>query len=177
MELDRIRHNYYPFCQLLMFYIHEDVLSFVLKPDQENSKSGYLHTFRDGEAFKNNNLFRTSQNCLEIILYHDDFGTVNPLGNKVSKYKISAFYFVLGNIPSKFRSRLSDINLLLISPASFGQKYGYSEILQPCLDDLCKLETTGIKVNFENIAYLFKGGVSMVVADNLAAHALGGFFL
>ena len=77
MELDRIRHNYYPFCQLLMFYIHEDVLSFVLKPDQENSKSGYLHTFCDGEAFKNNNLFRTSQNCLEIILYHDDFGTVN----------------------------------------------------------------------------------------------------
>ena len=50
--------------------------------------------------FKNNNLFSTLQNHLEIILYHDDFGTVNPLGNKVSKYKISAFYFLIGNIPS-----------------------------------------------------------------------------
>ena len=155
---------------------HQDVLSLVLKPEQENSKSGYLHTFRDGKAFKNNDLVKTSQNCLEIILHHDDFGTVNPLGNKVSKYKISAFYFVLGNIPSKFRSRLNDINLLLISPASFVQKYGYSEILQPRLDDLCILEAKGIKVNFENIAHLFKGGVSMVVADNLAAHALGVFF-
>ena len=107
-------------------------------------------------------------------MYHNGFGTVNPLGNKFSKYKISAFYFILGNIPSKLRS--NDINLLLISPALFVQKYGYSEILQPCLDDLCKLEAKGIKVNFENIAYLFKGGVSMVVAGNLAAHALGGFF-
>ena len=98
---------------------HQDVLSLVLKPEQENSKSGYLHTFRDGKAFKNNDLVRTSQNCLEIILHHDDFGTVNPLGNKVSKYKISAFYFVLGNIPSKFRSRLNDINLLLISLTYF----------------------------------------------------------
>ena len=58
----------------------------------------------------------------------------------------------------------------------FFQKYGYSEILQPCLDDLCKLEAKGIKVNFENIAYLFKGGVSMAVADNVATYALGGFF-
>ena len=107
---------------------------------------------------------------------HDDFGIINPLRNKVSKYKILAFYFVLGNIPSKFRSRLNDMNLLLISPALFVQKYGYSEILQPYLDDLCKLENTGIKVNFKNIAYLFKGGVSMVAADNLAANTLGEFF-
>ena len=114
--------------------------------------------FCDGEVFKNNNLFSTLQNCLEIILYHDDFGTVNPLGNKVSKYKISAFYFLIGNIPSKFRSRLNDISLLLISLASIIQKYGHSQILQPCLDDLCKLETMGIKVNFENNTYLFKGG-------------------
>ena len=137
---------------------HEDIVSFILKPDQESSKSVYLHMFCDGEVFKNNNLFSTLQNCLEIILYHDDFGTVNPLGNKVSKYKISAFYFLIGNIPSKFRSRLNDISLLLISLASIIQKYGHSQILQPCLDDLCKLETMGIKVNFENNTYLFKGG-------------------
>ena len=44
------------------------------------------------------------------------------------------------------------------------------------MDDLCKLETTGIKVNFENITYLVKGGLSMVVSDNLAAHALSLFY-
>ena len=153
---------------------HEDVLSQVLKNPHE--QSGRLASFADSENYKKNKLFQSSANCLEIILYHDDFGTANPLGNKVSKYKISAFYFVLGNIPAKFRSRLKDINLLLLSPSSFVQKYGYVEILQPCLDDLIKLETIGIKVRFENIEHLFKGTLSMVIADNLAAHALGGFF-
>ena len=37
---------------------------------------------------------------LEIILYHDDFNVVNPLRNKTGKYKVSAFYFVLGNLPA-----------------------------------------------------------------------------
>ena len=87
-------------------------------------------------------------NCLEIILYHDDFEIVNPLGNKVSKYKISAFYFILGNIPSKFRSRLNDIILLLISSASFVQKYGYSEILQPCLSRIFQIAKIRMHVNF-----------------------------
>ena len=70
-----------PTLNVLLF--HEDVLTFVLNPEQENSKSGYLHTFRDGEALKNNDLFRTSQNCLKIVFYHDDLGTVNSLGNEV----------------------------------------------------------------------------------------------
>ena len=38
------------------------------------------------------------------------------------------------------------------------------------------LETCGITVSFNGAEYHFKGTVSMVVAVNLAAHALGGFF-
>ena len=56
-------------------------------------------------------------------------------------------------------------------------KYGYKEILTPLLEDLLKLETLGIKVSFQAVDHMFFGSLSMVVADNLAAHALGGFFV
>ena len=83
---------------------------------------------------------------------------------------------MLGNLPAKHRSRLKSIHLLMLSPASMISKYGYKEILQPLIDDLKKLETEGIIINFQGIDYKFKGTISMIVADNLAAHALGGFF-
>ena len=111
-------------------------------------------------------------NKIQLTLYHDDFETVNPLGNKVVKYKVSAF-FVLGNIPAKYRSRLNDINLLLLSPSALVQKYGYKEILQPVLNNILTLETTGIEIKLGGQEHTFLGAVSMVGADNLAAHALG----
>ena len=55
-------------------------------------------------------------------------------------------------------------------------KYGCQEILRPVLDDLKKLETEGIYVKFDNCVHQFYGTLTMVVADNLAASTLGGFF-
>ena len=55
-------------------------------------------------------------------------------------------------------------------------KYGYQEILRPLLDDLRKLETEGIDIKFDNFVHQFYGTLTMVVSNNLAAHALGGFF-
>ena len=133
-------------------------------------------SFRDGTACKENQLFNSEPNALQICLYHDDFNIVNPLGNKTQKYKISAFYFVIGNFANKYKSRLKDIHLCILSPATFVNKYGYEKILRPLLDDLLKLETEGIKISFEGVDHKFCGSLSMVIADNLAAHALGRFF-
>ena len=44
------------------------------------------------------------------------------------------------------------------------------------LEHLQKLETEGVEVIFESITYHFCGSVSMAIADNLAAHALGEFY-
>ena len=55
-------------------------------------------------------------------------------------------------------------------------KYGYKIILVPLLDDIKKLETEGIQVMFEGNQHHFFGTVSMLIADNLAAHAIGGYF-
>ena len=135
-------------------------------------------SFKDGRYFKENVLFQPNPNALQICLYHSDFNIVNPLGNKPEKYKVSAFYFVIGNFSAKFKSRLKDIHLVILSPAAFNSKYGYKTILVSLVDDIKKLETEGIKVMFEGMRnqYHFFGTLSMLIADNPAAHAIGGYF-
>ena len=49
-------------------------------------------------------------------------------------------------------------------------------ILCPLIEDLKNLEINGILFNFDELLHHFKGTLSMVVADNLAPHALGVFF-
>ena len=63
-----------------------------------------------------------------------------------------------------------------MSPSALVQKYGYKEILQPVLDDILTLETTGIEIKLGSQEHTFLGTVSIVLADNVAAHALGGFY-
>ena len=60
-------------------------------------------------------------------------------------------------------------------PSKLISKYEYQEILRPLLDDLRKLETEGIYIKFDNFVHQFYGTLTMVVANNLAAHALGVF--
>ena len=87
-----------------------------------------------------------------------------------------AFYFVLGNIPGKYRSRLKDVQLTLLFPSELTQKYRYHVLIEPLLDDIKMLESTGLYVKFEGKCQIFRDTVTMLVADNLAAHALGGFY-
>ena len=169
------------FSTLEVILQHEDVLSVLYAENGSNNASTNsdrkkLRSYRDGIALRENGLFSCDKHALQICLYHDDFNIVNPLGNKTQKYKVSAFYFVIGNFSGKYKSRFKDIHLAILSPASLVSKYGYKEILTPLLEDLLKLETLGIKVSFQGVDHTFFGSLSMVVADNLAAHALGGFF-
>ena len=71
---------------------------------------------------------------------------------------------------------MCDINLVMIFPATLISKYRYQLILQPFLEDLEKLETSGIKVVVEGRSTIFHSTLSMIITDNLAAQALGGFF-
>ena len=64
----------------------------------KKENNSVIRRYSDGIAYAENKLFSSSGHHLEIILYHDHFNVVNPLENKVSKYKVSAFCFVIGNI-------------------------------------------------------------------------------
>ena len=127
-------------------------------------------------AFKSNFLLNLERKTLETVLYHDDFGSINPLGNKTVKYETSMIYFVLGNLPPQYRSCQRDIHLTSTCSSKLISKYCYEEIIRPFLDDLRKLETEEIYVKFDNRVHQFYGTLTMVVADNLVTHALGGFF-
>ena len=95
---------------------HKEVLKYVL--EQNVSSNFNFKAFKDGTAYRTNPFLNANPHMLEICMYHDDFGIVNPLGNKTHKHKISPFYFVLGNLPFKYRSQLNDIHLIVLSPAS-----------------------------------------------------------
>ena len=137
-------------------------------------QTGTINKYTQGSLCQKNELFSNFPYSLQLIFYHNDFRVSNPLRNKIKSYKTSAF--VLGNIPAKYRSRLKDIQLALLFPSELTGKYGYESLLQPLIEDLKILETTSIKIAFEGRTHIFRGTITMVVADNLALHALGGFF-
>ena len=93
---------------------HEDTLSEILKSLEVTEDDNVLRIYHDRSAFKSNPLLNSEKKTLEIALYHDDFGIVNPLGNKMVKYKASGFYFVLGNLPLQYRTREKDIYLAIM---------------------------------------------------------------
>ena len=126
---------------------------------------------------KESDFWSTSEGIkLEKSLHHDDFNVVNPFGNKNSKYKVSTFYFVLGNLPAKYKSRLTEIHLVDLTQAKVITKYEYENVLGPLINDLIVLEIQGLKVVFEGKTIHFQGSLSMVACDSLAAHTLRGYF-
>ena len=130
-----------------MLLNHEDVLCEIINPKKSKPN---IERFSEGEAFKGSNFWNETESMkLGIILYHDDFNVVNPLGNKTSKCKVLAFYFVLGNLPAKYRSCLTDIHIVSLVPARLIGKYGYDKVLEPLIKDLKTLETQGLDIGFE----------------------------
>lgn len=122
-----------------------------------------------------NRLFHNNPSALQIMLFFDEFTAVNPLGHQLKNYKIGGFYMLLGNLPPKYRSQLYCIQLVALCMSSTIKKNGYAKIIEPLINDIQTLETEGIIVSKGNVHHRLFGTVSVVVADNLGAHSLGGF--
>ncbi|CAC5384745.1 unnamed protein product [Mytilus coruscus] len=82
---------------------------------------------------------------------------------------------LLGNLPPKFRSQLHCIQLVALCHSTTLKQNGFEKILDPLINDLQFLETNGITVSKHNIDHHFYGTVSVVIADNLGAHGIGGY--
>lgn len=109
---------------------------------------------------------------LTLILYVDDVELANLLGKARKIHKLCAVYWLLANVPSKYRSTLHVIQLALLCKVPDLQKCGYQSVLEPLLKDLHILEQDDIFI--ESVGQCVKGTVLCVVADNLA-HGLAGF--
>ncbi len=139
------------------------------------SSTSLMCDFCDGSQFKEHELFSSNPKALQIIAYYDELEIVNPIGTYVKKHKLGCLFFTLGNVRPRFRSILKAINLLGVVKHEDIKKEGIDSFLAPFVNDLKKLYCEGITVHFGGKMRTFYGGLIAFLADNLAAHGLGGF--
>lgn len=158
---------------LVVLMQNEEVFAQVMNSHESGDRT--LRDLCDGTQFARNNFFKEHEHVLQIILYYDDFTVVNPIGYKASEYKFGAFYFTLGNIEPRYRSKLHVIQLVSLANSSTIKKYGFNAVLQPLVRDLQHLEAEGIHIERPDGQLTLRGTIIAVIGDNLGMHSLGGF--
>ena len=167
--------QYLPILEVLKTYVgHSDIWS-RMNNDTDNVDNRLLVNYKSGTHFQESNFFCSHQDPLRLILYTDEFEVVNPLGAKRGQQKLMAFYFVVENVEASCRSTLKNIHIAILVKNKFLQTYSYDAILKPMLDDLKKLETEGITILVDGVAYHRVGSVIAVCGDNLSSHSIGRF--
>ncbi|XP_065887419.1 uncharacterized protein [Dysidea avara] len=139
-----------------------------------HQSSSVSSDYCDGKAYKSHPLFGTDKKALQLFLYFDELETCNPLGSKVKIHKLGAFYFALGNISPKYRSRISSIQLVALVKSHYISCYGMDTVLKPIVEDIKKLER-GVDIVIHGVQKTVRGALAVISADNLGSLALGGF--
>ena len=134
-----------------------------------------LNDISDGSYVSSHSFFLSNPSALQIIAYYDKVETCNPLGSSSKKYKLGCIFFTLGNIKPLLRSNLKSLFLLALAKSTTIKNNGIDSILKPFIDDLKVLSSSGIKLTTEGKVEVWKGTLVAFVADNLAAHEIGGF--
>lgn len=152
---------------------HSDILDRI--KETKVSQKGQYMSHQDGSYFQDNDLLSSSDGTLKLplILYIDDLEIANPLGTSPKIHKLCTLYWVVADLPVKYRSALHVIKLAALCKVSDLQRCCYERVLCPLLQDLCTLEQDGVFI--ECLGQSVRGTVLCVVSDNLAAHSLAGF--
>lgn len=164
---------YVPILQTLqLLLLNEAVVAEI--ENGHKSQTEFLHDFCAGKVFSSHPLFSAHVDALQIFFYFDELEVCNPLGSKAKIHNLGIFYFMLGNLSPKFRSKLSVIQLIAIVEAPVMTSYGMDAVLRPFVDDVKKLEA-GYEFDVHGTSKVLYGTVAAVSADNLGSFALGGF--
>ncbi len=110
--------------------------------------------------------------CFQI--YMDEVELANPLGSKKGKHKVSVFYWVLMNLPPRFRSCLRSIQLLGIVSCDLLKHRGVDVFLRPFLVDLILLRK-GVSLTIRNDTRQWHGMLLNFAGDIPASNFVGGF--
>lgn len=138
--------QYVPILQLLLQVLNnKNIQERISETDRTSVRTTQYSSFKDGRIFQKN-VFFCEEDRIRIILYIDDFEVCNPLGTSRKKHKITAVYWMLGNIPSQGQSTLTSIYLAVLCKAVDTKTFGYEKILEPLLTDLRTLERDGLFV-------------------------------
>ncbi|XP_049328494.1 uncharacterized protein LOC125787802 isoform X1 [Astyanax mexicanus] len=168
--------SYVPIAEVLKKYCSlEDVWEEIVADAHKIRDDQILLDYTDGIYFKEHSYFKDHPQALRLHFYEDEFEIVNPLGSKRSKYKMCAFYYSVGNVSTRYRSKLSHIHLALLVRCSHLKECGLDVILQPVVDDLKKLSTEGFVLNVNGHECRINAALATFSCDNLSAHMIGGF--
>lgn len=166
--------QYVPVIETIRYLLQfQDVLNDV--KGGHKSQDNVLRDICDGYLVRDHPLFSQDKDALQIIFYLDEVNFVNPLGNKVSQHKIYAFYMQLANVHPSQRSSHESVQLVLLCKSKYVKKYGFASVLEPFITDVKKLETEGEIFETKCGPVNLKGSILCCIADNLAAHSIGGF--
>ncbi|XP_068756185.1 uncharacterized protein [Montipora capricornis] len=167
--------------QFINKYFHVVNLAAILSNDQlkepllhSNCKrtDGKFEFIQDGVVLSNHPLFKIDSHTLELILYSDEIQICNAVGTRVKKHKLLMFYYLLSNLPGKYRSVVDAINLYAVVRSEDVSTYGFDVILQPSLDDLKKLGIpTGNLIRLTDGSTIpVRASLVAYVADNPVVH-------
>lgn len=173
-----IKHSfqYVPLLTTLQNYIeHYDVAAEVIADSLQPPDNNFLRSYKDGSAFKQSPLFSAEGIVIRLHLYVDDFEVCNPIGSRRGVHKLTAVYFVIGNIPTKFWSQTDNIHLCLLARTKCVKLYGLDKIMDPLIADVKKLESEGVTIKLHEDETKCRGSIATISADNLASHQIGGF--
>lgn len=138
------------------------------------SEPGVYYDICDGAIYRNDNYFKEHPDALMVILDHDEVEVCNPLGSKRTKHKVDMYYYSIANLNPKFRSKHCSVRLLAIANAKLVKKYGIEKIMDPIINDLCKLHN-GIQLIYDTEIFNVFGKVILCAGDTLGQQYLGGF--
>ena len=152
----------------------EDFQAEVLNP-HGNSGDDRLGDFCDGSLFKSHPLFSSDPHALQVVAYYDEIEVVNPIGSFIKKHKLGCMFYFLANVRPIYRSTLKSIQLIAIGKHEDIMKYGIDEFMAPFVEDIKTLYCNGLTISVGGRDHVFHGALLAFLADNLAAHLVGGF--
>lgn len=159
-------------------HIFDQVIENKIAQEKTSVASGtsdchYFKSFQDGLFYSQGDFWSQEELRISLTLYLDDFEICNPLGTSRKKHKLCGVYWILSSLPPGSNSALNSIYLAVLCKTDDIKTFGFEKVLEPFLHDLHIFEEQGVYIS--HIGEFVKGTVQCVVADNLAAHGLGGF--
>ena len=88
---------------------------------------------------------------------------------------MNGVYFSLGNLPEEYQSADYLTQLAIIFDSAMLKRYDYCDIFKPLLNDIKKLETDGLDIEYKGENINLKGTISFIISHSLAANGIGGF--
>ena len=173
---EKSKYHYIPVPELLKTLImREDVFEMMCGNKHSMHQQDVLYDTCDGRHSIHVDDDDLSMN-IKLHLYIDEFELCNPIGAKRGKYKLTAVYYSIGNMPVKYRNKTNMIFLCLLVRHKFIKAYDptYHKVFEPLLVDLHDLRT-GIIVNINGKEIRLKAVLEVVLGDNLSSHAIAGF--